>query len=75
METTLESPRALATPARRPLAIANWLMAVAAMVFLMVVVGGITRLTESGWTERQNKNCRVEILHNYNGTALPRRRV
>jgi len=30
------------------MAIANWLMAVAAMVFLMVVVGGITRLTESG---------------------------
>ena len=32
----------------RPLAIANWLYAVAAIVFLMVVVGGITRLTESG---------------------------
>ena len=48
MESTLETPRSLATPARRPQAIANWLMAVAAMVFLMVVVGGITRLTESG---------------------------
>lgn len=32
----------------RPLAIARWLSAVAALVFLMVVVGGITRLTESG---------------------------
>jgi cytochrome c oxidase assembly protein subunit 15 len=32
----------------RPLAIARWLIAVAALVFLMVVVGGITRLTESG---------------------------
>ena len=32
----------------RPLAIANWLLAVAALVFTMVVVGGITRLTESG---------------------------
>lgn len=32
----------------RPIAIANWLLAVAALVFLMVVVGGITRLTESG---------------------------
>lgn len=32
----------------RPIAIANWLFAVAALVFLMVVVGGITRLTESG---------------------------
>ena len=31
-----------------PRAIANWLFAVAALVFLMVVVGGITRLTESG---------------------------
>ncbi len=32
----------------RPNAIANWLFAVAALVFAMVVVGGITRLTESG---------------------------
>jgi len=31
-----------------PLAIARWLLAVAALVVLMVVVGGITRLTESG---------------------------
>ncbi len=48
MESTLETPRSLADPTRRPLAIANWLVAVAGMVFLMVVVGGITRLTESG---------------------------
>ena len=33
---------------KRPLAISNWLLAVASLVFLMVVVGGITRLTESG---------------------------
>lgn len=32
----------------RPRAISTWLLAVAALVFLMVVVGGITRLTESG---------------------------
>ncbi|MEQ1548777.1 MAG: COX15/CtaA family protein [Chakrabartia sp.] len=32
----------------RPSSIANWLLAVAALVFAMVVVGGITRLTESG---------------------------
>ncbi|HEV2568858.1 COX15/CtaA family protein [Sphingomonas sp.] len=32
----------------RPIAVSNWLFAVAALVFLMVVVGGITRLTESG---------------------------
>ncbi|HYZ47708.1 MAG TPA: COX15/CtaA family protein [Sphingomonas sp.] len=35
-------------PPSRPNAIANWLLAVAALVFLMLVVGGITRLTESG---------------------------
>lgn len=32
----------------RPVAVAKWLLAVAFLVFLMVVVGGITRLTESG---------------------------
>lgn len=35
-------------PAPRPRAIARWLLFVALMVFLMVVIGGITRLTESG---------------------------
>jgi cytochrome c oxidase assembly protein subunit 15 len=39
-------PRALGAP--RPAAISRWLLAVAALVFAMVVVGGITRLTESG---------------------------
>lgn len=37
-----------AAPAARPRAVAVWLLAVAGLVFLMVVVGGITRLTESG---------------------------
>lgn len=32
----------------RPLAIARWLNAVAALIVAMVIVGGITRLTESG---------------------------
>jgi cytochrome c oxidase assembly protein subunit 15 len=32
----------------RPLALARWLFAVAALVVLMVTIGGITRLTESG---------------------------
>jgi len=32
----------------RPVAIANWLMGVALLVFTIVVIGGITRLTESG---------------------------
>ena len=34
--------------AARPIALARWLWAVAALVVTMVVVGGITRLTESG---------------------------
>ena len=33
---------------RRHRAIAFWLLAVAAMVFVMVVIGGLTRLTHSG---------------------------
>ena len=50
MDSTLHTsaPPATAAPVKRPLAIANWLLAVASLVFLMVVVGGITRLTESG---------------------------
>jgi heme a synthase len=32
----------------RPIAVSTWLLSVAFLVFLMVVVGGITRLTESG---------------------------
>ena len=32
----------------RPITIARWLLAVAVLVIAMVVVGGITRLTESG---------------------------
>lgn len=35
-------------PAPRALALSNWLFLVAALVFAIVVVGGITRLTESG---------------------------
>jgi cytochrome c oxidase assembly protein subunit 15 len=44
--SALSSARAPSGP--RPGAIATWLLAVATLVFLMVVVGGITRLTESG---------------------------
>ena len=32
----------------QPRALARWLIAVAALIVLMVVVGGITRLTKSG---------------------------
>ena len=39
----------------RPVAIARWLLTVAALVFCMVVVGGITRLTESGLSITQWK--------------------
>lgn len=35
-------------PQPRPRAIARWLLLIATLVFIMVVVGGITRLTESG---------------------------
>jgi cytochrome c oxidase assembly protein subunit 15 len=48
MDSALAQPAADAARSPRPLAIANWLMFVAGLVFLMVVVGGITRLTESG---------------------------
>src|SRR5215467_8905225 len=44
--TPVNSPGSAARP--RPLALARLLLAVAALVFAMVVVGGITRLTESG---------------------------
>jgi len=40
--TTIDTARA------RPRALAHWLMVVAAMIVGMVVLGGITRLTESG---------------------------
>jgi cytochrome c oxidase assembly protein subunit 15 len=43
---TLNLPTGAAST--RPIAIANWLYTVAFLVFIMVVVGGITRLTESG---------------------------
>jgi heme a synthase len=50
MESTLVHPRPIGSGAatKRPLAISNWLLGVTGLVFLMVVVGGITRLTESG---------------------------
>ena len=48
MESALPQSAAAIGGKPRPLAIANWLLFVAGLVFLMVVVGGITRLTESG---------------------------
>ena len=48
MDSTIAQPAAQAARSPRPLAIANWLLFVAGLVFVMVVVGGITRLTESG---------------------------
>jgi len=49
MDSALISPAAeRAERAPRPLALARWLLLVAALVFAIVVVGGITRLTESG---------------------------
>jgi len=46
MAETLEQIHS--TRVRRPMALARWLFVVAALIALIVVVGGITRLTESG---------------------------
>jgi cytochrome c oxidase assembly protein subunit 15 len=49
MSTLAESTSAAAVERRpRPLALSNLLLFVAGLVFAMVVIGGITRLTESG---------------------------
>ena len=48
MDSTTARPRPGLDSRRRPAAIASWLLFVACLVFAMVVVGGITRLTESG---------------------------
>ena len=48
MATSAEHDRAREMSRPRPLAVARWLLVVAVLVFVMVVVGGITRLTESG---------------------------
>ncbi len=45
---SLAAPLVLSRSHARPRVIATWLFSVAALVFAMVVVGGITRLTESG---------------------------
>jgi cytochrome c oxidase assembly protein subunit 15 len=45
---TAAAPHPASPQRARPQSISTWLLAVAALVFLMVVVGGITRLTESG---------------------------
>ncbi|HWH17783.1 MAG TPA: COX15/CtaA family protein [Allosphingosinicella sp.] len=41
-------PHSTLERAPQPRAVADWLLFVAALVFVMIVVGGITRLTESG---------------------------
>lgn len=46
MTALAQTPPVVLRP--QPVRIAQWLLAVAALVFAMVVVGGITRLTESG---------------------------
>jgi cytochrome c oxidase assembly protein subunit 15 len=48
MSTVIASPSAAAAARSRPLGLSNLLLVVAVLVFAMVVVGGITRLTESG---------------------------
>jgi heme a synthase len=48
MTAAILSPQSAPNARERPRAISNFLLAVAGLVFAMVVVGGITRLTESG---------------------------
>lgn len=48
MDKALHSDTASGARPSRPQALITWLMGVAVLVFAMVVVGGITRLTESG---------------------------
>jgi len=50
-----------AAPSPRPGALAGWLLVVAALVFAIVVVGGITRLTESGLSITEWKPIRGVI--------------
>ena len=55
MSIVARSSAAAATADKRPLALSNLLMLVAGLVFAMVIVGGITRLTESGLSITQWK--------------------
>jgi cytochrome c oxidase assembly protein subunit 15 len=48
MSTMTEASASPNLRVARPRALSRWLFIVAAMIFVMVVVGGITRLTESG---------------------------
>ena len=50
MDSALPAPRLATAPTAtpRPIALANWLFVIAFMVFVLAIVGAITRLTESG---------------------------
>ena len=48
MDIALTADQKLPSTTARPEALIKWLMCIAVLVFAMVVVGGITRLTESG---------------------------
>ena len=48
MEIAIKTNAVPQSRVARPTALITWLMCVAGLVFAMVVVGGITRLTESG---------------------------
>src|SRR5579872_6093042 len=55
MSSVITSPLVRADSPDRPRALSNLLLLIAALVFAMVVVGGITRLTESGLSITQWK--------------------
>ena len=61
MDTALVPELSPARRQPRPQALANLLLVVAALVFAMVVVGGITRLTESGLSITEWKPVRGAI--------------
>src|ERR1700747_1214210 len=46
--TSATLPQTTTGPIRSAKPVAVWLLACCAMIFLMVVIGGVTRLTESG---------------------------
>jgi len=48
MNNAIVSPAAVMTARQRPRALSNLLLFIATLIFAMVVIGGITRLTESG---------------------------
>ena len=66
MDTALASPVSASSRRQaRPRTLSNLLFVVAALVFTMVVVGGITRLTESGLSITEWRPISGAIVERY----------